>query len=99
MQTFIKRLDETAPYGYNFQNDPVISGGDPIASVVGVVVTALTPGATLPTLGTPSFSGMVASVNVSGGQDGSIYQFEWKVRTVGGFIRVGLGKLFVQDSS
>lgn len=97
----VKRSAESAPYGYDFVNDAVIAAGDTIASVTSVTATLI--GSTPPgladtlVLGSFSFSGTVVSLRVSGGLSGTQYEVEFRVLTAGGYTRVGLGQLSVDD--
>jgi hypothetical protein len=96
----IKRLDEVnATYAYDFVNDAAIAAGDSIASVLAVnQTTPGTIGVTPLTLGATSVSGTQVRLTISGGQENVTYQLEFKVLTVGGATRVGLGQMLVQDS-
>ncbi len=98
MMTLVKRLDETnTVYAYDFANDAVVAGGDPLASVTSVTVAALEIGATVPTATGATISGTKVLVTVGRGQDDAIYLFTFLAVTAGGIKRVGLGKLNIND--
>ena len=100
METLVARLGETAPYAYDFKNDAQIGGSppDPIASITGVVLTALTPtSAPLPVLGNPAISGTQVVFKITMPTQEARYQVAVTVVTTAGYIRVGMGILAVED--
>jgi hypothetical protein len=101
MTILVKRQAESRTYTMSFANLPEISSlGQTLASVTSVVSTVQgAPGATNLTLGTPSVSGTACSVQVSGGQDGVLYELEFTVVTNGSpaATLVGIGYLLVED--
>ena len=101
MMTLVKRGGELKTYAYDFLNDPVVIGGDPIESLEDYSVLTLGPtGATQPTVvDAPSFpgSGTRVFITLSGGQDDAKFEYTFRVNTVAGSILVGLGRLHVND--
>lgn len=101
LMTLVERLGESAVYAYDFKNDAVILSGDTLASVTSVTATARSPNETpapaLPTLGTPNVQGTKATVEITGTQDEAEYVIRFVVQTTGGFTRVGLGILDVNE--
>jgi hypothetical protein len=89
---------ESEVYAYDFKNDPAIVNGDTIASIISVDITAVTPGATLPTLGSPGASGTQVEVEITEGIGvvaPTSFLVTFTILTGNGYTRVGYGRLDV----
>jgi hypothetical protein len=83
MGVIVKRPLEADDFGFDFLRRPRIVAGDTVASVVSITATRLSGSGSL-TIGSPSVSGAIVTVRISGGTDGDRYRIECTVLTTQG---------------
>lgn len=99
MATFLtKRTGETRQYAMDFSELPELTNGN-LSGVTSVVSNVQTVGATNVTVTSPALgnNGKTATVWISGGQSGAVYQIAFTVTVAGGTVLEEFGYLLVED--
>lgn len=99
MATFLtKRTGEARQYAMDFSALPELTNGN-LSGVTSVVSNVQTIGASNVTLTSPALgsNGKTATVWISGGQSGAVYQIAFTVTVAGGTVLEEFGYLLVED--